>query len=208
MVQKPPSAIAASVTNGAGNYYLQVYALTAKETTSGAGSPNDLGGIPTASPYLIWLPYIVFFILFISAFGLLIANKIWNWKRIAGAMVLAGCLAAIPYVISAINRDMATVYRAGPEERPKQIEIIRQSKDSVIINWLTDTESVGAVRYGTIPFTQNTAKVIVTDAGTAVGKHTLKISGLKPNTAYGLEIYSGSHWYDNQGKALEFKTRR
>jgi hypothetical protein len=192
---------------GTANYYLSIAALTPNDGTVKAGNTATRAenNTPNVSPFVMWAPFGIFFVLFISAFGIMIANKVWNWKRAASALVLSLCLASIPIItISMQNGGISTQSHAGPEEVPRQVMVSKLSFDSVTVSWSTDKESVGAVRYSIAPFNATSAKIIFADNGKSTGKHSVTITGLKVRGVYEMEIYSNAKWFSDSGKPLKF----
>jgi hypothetical protein len=187
------------------NYYLSVFALTPKQESTQTGSIETPQNTPFVSSLILWTPFVLFFLLFIVSFGLLILNKVWNWKRTVGAMILAFCLAGIPFVVSAIKQGVVRQYQAGPSEYPRHVKIMPKLPDSVIVAWDTDIPAVGAIRLGPSPINNLSAKVVIADNGQKTVKHTVIADGIKSGTVVELEIFSGSGWYDNGGAPLRFK---
>jgi hypothetical protein len=153
---------------------------------------------------IIWIPFILFFLLFTVSFGLLIINKVWNWKRSVGAMVLALCLAGIPFVVSAIKQGVVTQYQAGSSEYPRRVKVMPKPPDSVIVSWDTDIPTVGAVRLGQSPLIMETAMVFIADNGQKIAKHTVVAENIRSGSVVELEIFSGTRWYNDGGKPLRF----
>jgi len=186
------------------SYYISVFALTPKDTTTETASTEPFQTVPLVSPMIIWIPFILFFLLFTVSFGLLIINKVWNWKRSVGAMVLALCLAGIPFVVSAIKQGVVTQYQAGSSEYPRRVKVMPKPPDSVIVSWDTDIPTVGAVRLGQSPLIMETAMVFIADNGQKIAKHTVVAENIRSGSVVELEIFSGTRWYNDGGKPLRF----
>jgi hypothetical protein len=209
MAQNASPALS-KLTTATGAYYESVYALTPKQTTTDTSTQPQAGQtgtpLPGAEPWLIYAPFFLFFFLFIAAFGLLMLNRIWNLKRIVTSLVIALFVASIPYVLHVIQNGTGTETKAGPNELPRQVRIAQQKKGSILIMWDTETPQIGGVRYALKPLTISTASIVIEGNGSRTQNHTMTIHVQTPGT-YELEIYSGTQWYDQNGKPLEFTVR-
>jgi hypothetical protein len=196
-----------SLPSGNSNYYLTVFALTPKGTPVDVGTQQQAGQagtpIPTASPLLIFTPFIIFFCLFIAAFGILTMNRIRNFRQSVTSLVIALLVAGIPYVLGVVRSGVGFEPKAGPDEIPRNIRILKQSVNSIMVMWDTDEQQLGAVRYSLPPLTVPTAIVIIEGNDAKVQHHTVTINKLKPGP-YELEIFSGTRWYDENGIPLKF----
>jgi hypothetical protein len=190
----------------AGTYYLTVVSLSpkvsAQSNTADEAQPPSL--IPNIPMDVVWAPVAVFLILFISTFTVMITGRIFSWKRAFGVFMVALTLSAIPYFNTVLKQGVSTQTHAGPEEVPRGIEIRKQTATSAVVVWRTDAASIGALRFGATPYSEENAKVLVADAGQKAVTHTVNISGLVPGHEYEMEIYSGNIWYDNAGTPLKF----
>jgi len=191
----------------AGSYYQTVFALTPKQTPVDTQTQNQAGQagmtMPSADPWLIYTPFLIFFLLFIAAFGLLILNRVWNLKRTVASLVIALFLASIPYVVNIVQNGVGSETKASPDEIPRNIRIMVKTDKSVLVMWDTETAQIGGVRYSLKPLTYTSATVIIEGDGSLTKNHAVNINNLS-KASYNLEIYSGHLWYDYNGKPLEF----
>jgi hypothetical protein len=188
------------------NYYTTVFALTPKDTVS--ETRQDEAGqtgvpLPSSPSWLIYAPFLIFFVLFAAAFGLLMYNRVWNAKRILLSFFIAVTFAAIPYVTGTIRNGIGSQTNAGPDEIPRNVKVIKHDANSILVTWETDADKIGAVRFGLIPFNVNQTTVIMDGTGIRKKQHSIMIDIIKPGS-YGLEIFSGNRWYDQNGTPLEF----
>jgi hypothetical protein len=201
----------ANLSDVSGKYYLSVFALTPKTTTTENDTQNQAGqaGIPmqTVSPLYIYLPFIIFFLLFIAAFGILTMNRIWNLKRSITSLVVALIIASIPYIVSTIQNGVGFQSNASPNEIPRNIRVVKNINNAIVIMWDTDVGQIGAIRYNYLPLSNKPATILIESNGLASKIHAIKIADLIPGQ-YILEIFSGNHWYDNHGIPLQFNVEK
>lgn len=184
-----------------GNYYETVYALTPKEQTGATQAlPDHQNSLPVG-PLVAFAPIIIFFALFIGAFGIQVLQKAMSVKRTISALVIALLVASTPYILGSVRDGVGYRPKAGPEEVPRQVnELVAGS--NLTVTWFTDAETLGAVRIGTLPLKEDSARVVIADGGRKTREHRVVITNLPPG-GYEFEIYSVSRWYDNRGEPLK-----
>jgi hypothetical protein len=172
---------------------------TSTSTPINSTSFDDTSGI--IPPVLfIYIPYLIFFIVFIAVYGLHIYSRIKNFRNLATSLVIALLAASIPFVISVINTGFSTNTRANIDQIPKNIKIFQVSNSSLQINWITEKDSFGAVR---IKDDLSENNIIILNDGKPVINHSGLIKGLKPNNYYYLELMSNNIWYGDNGLAIK-----
>jgi hypothetical protein len=200
-------ALAKSNLADTGSYYQTVFALTPKQTQVDTQIQNQAGQagttMPSANPWLIYTPFIIFFCLFIAAFGILTVNRIWNLKRTIASFVVALFFASIPYVMNVVQNGIGSETKAGPDEIPRNVRIIQQTDKSLLIMWDTDTPQIGGIKYSIQSLNSKTASVVIEGNGSQTQNHAITLDNLSHET-YIFEIYSGHQWYDLNGQSLEF----
>lgn len=204
-----PTGILAKVA-AEGTYYFNVYALTPKdEARQEQVAPASERQLPVSGvmPFMVYLPFIIFFALFIAAFGIQMIQRIWSVKRTFTSLILAFVIACTPFIISALQGGVRFESKAAPDEIPHNIRIVASSSQSAIVTWDTQVLKIGAVRYGISPARERDRIVVIGDKGQKVGKHAVKLEPLQYGSSYDVEIYSGNRWYDNNGEALQFTFR-
>ncbi len=176
-------------------YYTTVMSLTPK-TDQMVETP-----VPQTPAEFIWLPLVIFILLFISASGILLSQKIKNWKKSAVLFLLAFFIAGIPFAISSIREGFSTTTKASPDETPRSVVVREFKQGSVVVSWETDKKGIGAVRYwpDTVP-----SEAVVKIEHISTQKHTVVLTGLSAGASYELEIVSGKSWYDNHGVPVRF----
>ena len=191
----------------AGTYYLNVFALSQKQDVPQSEETVQTGPAlsPSLSPLVVYAPFFLFFALFITAFGIQIITKSWNFRRMATAFVIALFAASIPFVLTSVQNGVGSQTNAGTDNIPRNIRVINGTNGSVLVSWETGGKRIGAVRYGPAPLDEEIGTVMVGDLGALVSRHTVKLLRLKPGFTYEFDILSGTNWYDDNGKPLRFR---
>jgi len=189
------------------NYFITINELTAHNTASAHEEVVQLSPSPlvrTLTPLLPYTPFVLFALLFVIAFGILVVNRAKSLKNITIALFLALISASIPTVLTYIGQGSRQEVKAGPEEVPRNIRVAPVNSTSVRISWETDAARVGVVRIGKTPYTSQTARVYIADNQESVRVHSVEIDKLVQKASYEFEIMSGTTWYDNGGKYIQF----
>lgn len=92
--------------------------------------------------------------------------------------------------------------RAAPEDEPKNIRVANITGESVAITFVTETDVLAGVSYGTTPteLLQSATEV------TAGKSHIIELKNLTPETQYYFKIISGSREYNNNGDPFNITT--
>lgn len=189
------------------NHLAQIDQLSERiETTAQTQTVPPQETVPTSvlSPYVAYLPLVLFLLLFITAFGMLVMNKVHSAKNVAVGLVIALFAACIPTTISFLHQSGGQITKAGPNETPRQVIITSKDKESAIVTWTTVATVYGGVRYSMAPFAVSRATYRVSDNAQATTTHAVVLPNLTKGTAYELEIQSGTGWYDNNGTYVRF----
>jgi hypothetical protein len=191
----------------AGTYYLNVFALSQKQVIPQTEQTvqADVALPPALSPLVVYAPFFLFFALFITAFGIQVITKTWNFRRMVTAFIIALFAASIPLVLPFIREGIGTQTKAGPDDIPRNIRVVRSANDSAVVVWETGGNRIGAVRYTPAPFDERVGTVVIGDQGAFVTLHTVSLTRLKPGFTYEFDILSGTGWYDRNGKPLRFR---
>lgn len=194
------------------NYFVTINQLTAHNTVSAhdeTAQPIQQPSIfQSLEPLLPYSPFIVFIFLFIAAFYIQVVNRVRNLKNVTAALVLAIMLASIPTVLTYVGQGSRQTASAGPDEIPREVRVQADTSTAVLISWRTDAKHIGVVKLGPAPFSQKTALVyMTTNDQEEVQMHTIRVDRLKKGTSYEFEILSGTTWYDNAGKYIQFTAR-
>jgi hypothetical protein len=195
-----------SFPGGEGNYYMAIAALTPKEViaqTRQSTDAADAEAMSPPSPALIYFPFVVFFVIFVLAFGMQLMGKVKSLRHTVTAMVIALFIAMTPFVLTSIREGVGLGTQAGPEQIPRNVRIVQTGKDTVLVTWDTDAASVGAVRIGPGLSQEKDIIVKVGDFGNRVHRHTIKLERLEPGIRYEMEILSGTVWYTDKGNPLK-----
>jgi hypothetical protein len=191
----------------AANYFVTVSELTAHNTASAQKDvvvPSLSSMVNTFSPLIPYTPFILVALLFVVAFGILVSNRVRNFKNITTALVFALMVASIPTVITYISQGSRQTAKAGPDEIPRDVRVAADTPSSVLILWRTDATHTGVIRLGAAPLETQTACVYIADNRASVTDHSVRIGELKKGKTYEFEILSGTTWYDNKGSYIRF----
>lgn len=189
------------------NYFLTIKQLTVHNTAPAHEEtvrPSSLPLATTLEPFVPYAPFVLSALLFVAAFAILVVNRAKSLKNITIAILIAFMSASIPTVISYVGQGSRQTANAGPEEIPRNVRVATVSPTSVLISWNTDAARVGAVRFGKVPLTTQTARIYVADNQESANKHTVEIDLPENKQSYEFEILSGATWYDNGGKYIRF----
>lgn len=191
----------------AAKHFVQIQELTAHNAVSAHEETVEVSTSPltqSLEPFVGYTPFILFALLFFVAFGMLVVNRAKTLANMTTAFVLAFMAASIPSVLTYVGQGSRQEVRAGPEETPRNVQVLAGSTNSVIVSWETDAERSGLVRLGKAPFTIDSSRAYIANDQLKVRMHSVEIQGLKKNETYEFEILSGSTWYDNGGTYIQF----
>lgn len=190
------------------NYFVQIQALTAHNTVSAServvSAPQQSSFVGMLQPYAMYAPFVISGLLFVIAFGMFFINRIHNWKNITTAFVLALMIAGIPAVLTYVGQGSRQAVKAGPEEIPRNVQVMPAGTTSVLISWQTDAARIGAVQLGKAPLSPVSSRLYLADNRQAVRVHSVQINALERGASYEFELLSGATWYDNGGKYIRF----
>lgn len=94
---------------------------------------------------------------------------------------------------------------AGGSETPKEVKITNLTENSVSVSWITESEVIGSVNYGTNSSLGVTA--LEDRIGTTKTRvHHVTLKPLQPATTYYFKITSGKGQYGNGSNAYATKT--
>lgn len=198
MAQPTPAQLAVT-------YYSAVSALTAKPATheTTAAVVPDSVIPPVLSPLVTYAPLLLFFALFVSAFGIQLINRIRDARRLVTAFAIAFFAASIPSVLSVMQQRTFVQTRAGPDEIPRNVRI-SVAPGQAEIRWQTGVANVGAVRVSRAPLDERQSTLYIADNGSSVTEHHVLVESLQTGMAYEFEVLSGTEWYDYNGVPLKF----
>jgi hypothetical protein len=204
MVQGTPSPTSVQI---AVTYFAAMSSLTQKpigQTSSLSIEEPDTILPPSLSPLVTYAPVILFFALFISAFGIQLMRKVRDVKRILTAFAIAFFAASIPTVLTVMQQRSVSQTHAGPDEIPRNIQVTGYNETAAVVVWHTDTGKIGAVRLSKAPYSPENSIMYIADNGREATDHRVILSDLKPGTNYQFEVFSGTAWYDHNGTPIRF----
>lgn len=180
-------------------YYSSVSALTPKDVQASAVEEIPAVTNTQLSFSLLFLPFCIFFGLFLGVVIVDIAKKTATVRRIMSAFAIAFAVALSPFAARMIaDGNINSYLQAGPDATPRNITV-RTNDDSLIVSWTTGTEATGAVRIWSED--EPGKQVVIADSGIKSRDH-LAVIGNRKKASYFIEVLSGSRWYDNRGAPL------
>ena len=195
-------------TGTVANHFAMIDALTQKENTQTAVTSPVITSSPILSflfsPLVIYGSIVLFITLFIGAVFIQFISRVLDWKRTSSSFVVALLIAIMPLSIRVGLEATSLRSFAGPDEVPRKIEI-KQVGSSVQISWETDALKAGSVRYHAVGTEDDVSFTAIADFGKRTKQHIVIIENIKKGIEYEFEILSGSGWYDNNGKPLQFR---
>jgi len=200
-------SLASSAGSEVEKYYLALSALTPKDVLAQpqtAGSTGLSQGADTAL-FAVIGPVIIFFVIFISVFGVFLIGRIRNWRMGMTVFLLAVTLASTPFALNVLKNGTDRAVNASPDEIPRNVRIVPLSKSSIQIIWETDADKIGAVRIGSQPYSVENTRIVVGNFGDKTRTHTVSIGNLIYGQTYECDVLSGARWYDNEGTRLVFQ---
>ena len=159
------------------------------------------------SPYMLYLPILLFLLLFCTAFIIQVTNKVRTSKHILISIVIALFAASIPSALTYLAEGSSQRAKAGPREVPRNVRIDYKSPQAATVLWYTDTPVYGGVRYSLIPFSETKSYFITSDSGKKTLSHSVDLKNLILGKTYELEVLSGGNWYTNNGTYIRFQFR-
>lgn len=129
---------------------------------------------------------------------------------ILGLIVLLTGLVGGVFLVRSTNTN-SFLPRASPQTTPKNLKITNVTDTSYTVSWVTDSATVGYVKYGTNATTLTTT--VNDDRDQSSGStglfktHHATVRALRPKTAYYFKIGTGTQeLYDNNGSAYTVTT--
>lgn len=198
------------MSGSAANHYAMINKLSAIAEVSGTTGTRSQQEQPPpayADFMMLFAPYVVAAILFITALVVMTAGKVRTAKINAAMLVLALFAAAIPMVLRSMNRGVNTVMQASPAEAPVNVRIDHSGDDAVLVHWETIRPQSGFVRYAPVGVEPGRMRTVgnVREKATI---HEVLLRGLESGATYEVEIVSGSTWYGVSGKPITFTFSR
>jgi hypothetical protein len=200
-------SLATSTGHEVERYYLALSALTPKDglAQSPVAGPSGVPQVDNAMAFASFGPVVIFFVVFVSVFGVFLVGRIRNWRMGVTAFLLAGMLASTPFVLTSIKNGTDGTVHASPDEIPRNVRIIPLSQTSVQIVWETESEKIGAIRIGMKPYSIEKSRTVIGNSGSKTKTHAVTIDRLTYGQTYESEVLSGARWYDNGGQRLVFR---
>jgi len=107
-------------------------------------------------------------------------------------------------VVVAIGQVRTFMSGATSDVEPQSVTTIPgDDGKSAVVTWISNKESISKVEYGTTA----ASLVLMSAESSAVAKHNLSLTSLRPATTYYFRIRVGDEVFDNGGIPYTFKTK-
>jgi len=197
------------LTYSGANYLMEVKALTKSHDENSFVSSDKQLNINQEHNILglaIFSPFIIFLIIFVSAFGIQIINRILSRKQIISALVIALMLASIPTILNSIRSGVRFTQYASPDETPINLKVEMITTGSIAVTWQTNIPKTGGLKIAPYPLKESDMKFYIANEGKTTINHQVKLENLD-RRSYVFEILSGTSWYNHNGSYLRFDIR-
>lgn len=125
-------------------------------------------------------------------------------------MAIAGISLAFAYILA--NQDLSTEDSDASENEtplvvPSEVVLSNITSSSATISWYTDTPATGYVQFGTSADSKTSVSRDYRDTGASESRklHYIRITGLRENTQYFIDLFSNGRKVEN-ATITEFKT--
>jgi hypothetical protein len=179
-------------------HYLEIRALDPVAQTEVAPG----GSMPNAST-VITIPIILAFTAFFVGFGWLLYSRLRSFKTLVWIFIVSFMVGTLGTGVMVLNRSTEMRSQASPAITPNYIVVKNVSQTQAIITFITDEQTMSAVRV-TEAIPDGDSWVVRSDGASTI--HRFEINNLEPNTTYQFEVMSGTVWYRYQGRMIEFTT--
>lgn len=122
---------------------------------------------------------------------------------IASVLVLAALIPLSAYFIK--TGTTLIEVEAEAETTPKNLKISQLSSNSFTVEWTTEAEFLGYIKYGPSPEETNFIGQDIKGNSRFI-EHTIIISNLEPNTTYYYVVVSEQDTYQKNGETFEVTT--
>jgi len=193
-----------NLANSAATYYASIDALTPKDQLAG-NSLQVTQTLLTTRLYALlpYSPFIIVFILLFIAMGIQVYRRVSHAKQNLFVMILAFII-GLTVIGSSFEESQPGFVKAGPDEIPRRVQIQKDSSDSVLVSWHTDTEKTGALRIGKAPLSMYESNIVIANSGLFTKDHTAHIYQLQRGVSYEIEVLSGASWYRAKDTPITF----
>lgn len=184
--------------NAFSQHYLEIQALepTADQNLTTIELPS--------TGWLISLPIILFFLVFIAGFGWMFYKRLQQVRSIFMVFIAALVVASLPLAMQLVNQKTSITTKADPDITPTNVIVKDVTPNSFVINWITSEPTTSTLKISTQPDMQTDIYVLNHPAERMFHQYT--VDNLDPATTYYLLVLSNSQQFDHSGKPLEVTT--
>lgn len=199
-VYNPPRSAAQVVAS----YYATVSELTNAEKMNQTSQATQSEEPARETSLLPLTPFVITAVLFLAVLVLWSIRKAKSTKLMVATLVLVLFAASIPSVLKYVQTGSRQQTNATLSPIPRNIVIAQASASSVSVSWTTEKVSIGAVRFAATPLSLYTTTIVVADGGKLVSTHNAILNKLQNGKTYGVEILSGTEWFNTNGDPVHF----
>jgi hypothetical protein len=147
----------------------------------------------------------VVFFFFLTILPRLASNTL-RFGGIAAILMAVALSLLLPFSIHALRSPTKVLIEAAPGAVPENVVVAETTSNSFTVEWKTQDEVVGMVKYGTAA-DDLTFFALDEKGNIACTSHQVVVKNLQPKTSYFFEVVSGQLRFNDQGQPLEVQTR-
>ncbi len=149
----------------------------------------------------IFTAVVFFFLYFLPK----VAGNALRFGGVLGIFAAALLSVFLPFTLHALRSPTKTLIKASPGTVPKNVVVTGTTAESFTVEWETQSESIGMIKYGTTADELNF--FALDEKGNLPTKtHRVTVKNLKPKTRYFFEVVSGQLRFNDAKQPLETKT--
>ena len=144
---------------------------------------------------------VFFFMIFLPK----VASNTLRFGGVVSILIAVLLSVLLPFTLHALRSPTKTLIKASPGTVPKNVAVVGVTANSFTVEWETQAESIGMIKYGT---TADDLNFFALDekGNIPTTTHRITIKNLKPKTRYFFEVVSGQLRFNDDGQPLEVET--
>ena len=124
--------------------------------------------------------------------------------RFGGILVITLAI-LLPFTLYAQRLPIKTLLEAAPGSVPENVSVTETTAHSFTVEWQTQAEVVGMVKYGSDPKQLNFF-ALDKKGNIPTTTHRVMVKNLEQKTKYHFEVISGPLRFNDNGQPLELET--
>jgi len=125
--------------------------------------------------------------------------------KIASIFIAILLAVFLPFTLYALRSPTKTLIEAAPGSAPENVSFTTLTPNEFTVEWQTQAEVVGIVKYGTSP-EQLEFFALDEKGNLTTTNHRIVVKNLNPKTKYYFEVVSGPLRFNDPKKPLELTT--